>query len=153
MDSQRSAISIHPMLRFIAFSGKYPLSVTSISIHPMLRFISTGKNGKNVHPVFQYIPCYGLSRMVRIIHLTEVHFNTSHVTVYLCAWSVTRFFVADFNTSHVTVYQISLDLRYTSIRNFNTSHVTVYRADMLTKIVAFFVFQYIPCYGLSWHRY
>ena len=52
-------ISIHLMLRFISLCTLHPGSLIGISIHLMLRFI----NG-----------CYHYE--------TELHFNTSHVTVY-----------------------------------------------------------------------
>ena len=37
---------------------------TNISIHPMLRFISNGKRRYMCQSLFQYIPCYGLSKPV-----------------------------------------------------------------------------------------
>ena len=76
--------------------------------------------------LFQYISCYGLSKIQNLVFQEKIHFNTSHVTVYLQ-------YVIHAEEKHV---------------NFNTSHVTVYHytKDRTRDIIRF---QYISCYGLS----
>ena len=56
--------------------------------------------------------------------------------------------VVDFNTSHVTVYPDGTGRKRSFQNHFNTSHVTVYRGQMPGRHCRF-LFQYIPCYGLS----
>ena len=129
---------------------------------------STEQEEENME--FQYISCYCLSQLWLLlyycleisIHLMllfilspmpllqspALHFNTSHVTVYLTGSSPKESIFLNFNTSHVTVYripyrhterlfQISIHLMLLFIKlvvriiglsvHFNTSHVTVYR--------------------------
>ena len=57
-----------------------------------------------VVPKFQYISCYGLSKLFVAVKVWYPNFNTSHVTVYQVAESVTSGIENHFNTSHVTVY-------------------------------------------------
>ena len=119
---------------------------------------------------FQYIPCYGLSALGAGLREPPLYFNTSHVTVYR-RQPLNRFRpVRHFNTSHVTVYRYFADiyervyrisihpmLRFIIsatdgtlfFKNFNTSHVTVYLHWCTEHKPCFFIFQYIPCYGLS----
>ena len=142
----------------------------SISIHPMLRFIRSGRRATRAAALFQYIPCYGLSnRSVKRIQIIP-YFNTSHVTVYQKKLHGNTFHRVNFNTSHVTVYRYFADiyervyrisihpmLRFIIsatdgtlfFKNFNTSHVTVYLHWCTEHKPCFFIFQYIPCYGLS----
>ena len=61
-----------------------------ISIHPMLRFISIEDAEVTTLNGFQYIPCYGLSKIQVIRTMTVMNFNTSHVTVYPRAANVLR---------------------------------------------------------------
>ena len=119
----------------------------------MLRFIGNHNITGIVFQEFQYISCYGLSgnRTGNIatgtisIHLMlrfipcgrnlefelEVHFNTSHVTVYQTNGFTLTLQTNNFNTSHVTVYLPLSQHQHTNSDNFNTSHVTVYRALLL----------------------
>ena len=95
-----------------------------ISIHPMLRFntgeiFSFDKTG-----TFQYILCYGSTKLWGCGIYTWLYFNTSYVTVqlplpfykkstlgfqYILCYGSTLilnnigFFIKDFNTSYVTV--------------------------------------------------
>ena len=135
----------------------------------MLRFINNRICLLCPQPVFQYIPCYGLSAAVGIapINLLEFQYipcyGLSFPAYPICEYSTY------FNTSHVTVYRNQIDpntgldifqyipcygLSYFTQdqlilrRDFNTSHVTVYRHNGFEYILAT-VFQYIPCYGLS----
>ena len=121
----------------------------SISIHLMLRFIENFYKMRVDRFRFQYISCYGLSRLRHILVRQLLNFNTSHVTVYPLAHTMKSWSASDFNTSHVTVYRtapeqtikicvisIHLMLRFIrawirttfGISYFNTSHVTVYPA-------------------------
>ena len=52
----------------------------------MLRFIEVLSTKTDVTPLFQYIPCYGLSDYDRAPPDGNVDFNTSHVTVYRNHW-------------------------------------------------------------------
>ena len=80
----------------------------------------------NTLTIFQYIPCYGLSKKKKRGTLVIIYFNTSHVTVYQFHYNHTDLLFHHFNTSHVTVYQEEFDIIH-------------YHG----------LFQYIPCYGLS----
>ena len=162
-----------------------------ISIHLMLLFIFVSAFLNVFTSGFQYISCYCLSSPLASIavckfisiHLMllfiisaciysslQIHFNTSHVTVYpkrktgqpyradisihlmlLFIWQEwISYSIIDwhFNTSHVTVYHCKYypDLHYLS--DFNTSHVTVYPGGWCyVDLKAWF--QYISCYCLS----
>ena len=97
--------------------------------------------------MFQYISCYSLSIPTWLRSLTEISFNTSHVTLYLMPLSFQIKYLKCFNTSHVTLYQCGYVLattvhgfqyiscyslskerktRLTIPVSFNTSHVTLY---------------------------
>ena len=125
--SENEFISIHLMLLFIKQKHRTGRRKHGISIHLMLLFI--------------------LSPMP-LLQSPALHFNTSHVTVYLTGSSPKESIFLNFNTSHVTVYripyrhterlfQISIHLMLLFIKlvvriiglsvHFNTSHVTVYR--------------------------
>ena len=54
-----------------------------ISIHLMLLFIFSDHFASLLCWKFQYISCYCLSVLVSHVNLDILHFNTSHVTVYL----------------------------------------------------------------------
>ena len=86
-----------------------------ISIHPMLRFILNCDILINSSFSFQYIPCYGLSTLARILSKRENDFNTSHVTVYRNTMYTAAVNVNHFNTSHVTVYLMILSHFYLGI--------------------------------------
>ena len=104
-----------------------------ISIHLMLLFI-------NVIP-FQKI--------------NEIHFNTSHVTVYLLLYSDRAVSISDFNTSHVTVYPQTH--RGSSYQDLISIHLMLlFILIQLPCNAWFFQFQYISCYCLSatyWKTY
>ena len=97
-----------------------------ISIHPMLRFIKQKRQKNSDHPIFQYIPCYGLSLTFLDSTPNMFHFNTSHVTVYL-APKVPH--SADNGFQYIPCYGLS--------------------KGECCKVVVISPFQYIPCYGLS----
>ena len=101
----------------------------------------------------------------------EEHFNTSHVTVYHAESWFRKWWKCDFNTSHVTVYRgpenrwcgcvcISIHpmLRFIYCSNLRKGlSVLISIHPMLRfifrgqRVVTFKdIFQYIPCYGLSW---
>ena len=75
-------ISIHLMLRFIAFHRIRVVYRSRISIHLMLRFIGACGSCINSGSTFQYISCYGLSNIAAGLSGGWKNFNTSHVTVY-----------------------------------------------------------------------
>ena len=120
------AISIHPMLRFIADLKICMILLKLISIHPMLRFIDILRTYMKEYIEFQYIPCYGLSGLLLLQSDQTIAFQ------YIPCYGLSKppyFFTVDtfyFNTSHVTVYPLRRS-GYSSRSNyFNTSHVTVY---------------------------
>ena len=118
-----------------------------ISIHLMLRFISHYK----------------------LLRIRLLHFNTSHVTVYLfSAWLI----LLSNAFQYISCYGLSEAVVINAVRqcNFNTSHVTVYphpsrssqgRISISIHLMLRFIlsrtsvagnvssFQYISCYGLS----
>ena len=76
------SISIHLMLLFIT-SRILPNHISlSISIHLMLLFICGANGITNPYSSFQYISCYCLSSYGGDTSGVNIHFNTSHVTVY-----------------------------------------------------------------------
>ena len=98
------------------------------------------------------------------------HFNTSHVTVYhhagVGSWFRSQIsihpmlrFIIMYVCSKLSECFISIHpmLRFIIsatdgtlfFKNFNTSHVTVYLHWCTEHKPCFFIFQYIPCYGLS----
>ena len=117
-----------------------------ISIHPMLRFntgeiFSFDKTG-----TFQYILCYGSTKLWGCGIYTWLYFNTSYVTVqlplpfykkstlgfqYILCYGSTLilnnigFFIKDFNTSYVTVQLKQYYGKKQVFFYFNTSYVTV----------------------------
>ena len=103
-----------------------------ISIHLMLLFIGLFNLATKGCDSFQYISCYCLSYTNHCFRLVHIHFNTSHVTVYLLADS----FVISINhiSIHLMLLFIGVKVSYPSGReNFNTSHVTVYPAQMVDQ--------------------
>ena len=81
------------------------LSITlHISIHLMLLFIVSHNSLYFVQLQFQYISCYCLSPLLCCFYFSKIHFNTSHVTVYLSNFFAPSCAYIHFNTSHVTVY-------------------------------------------------
>ena len=97
-----------------------------ISIHPMLRFIKKSDDIGCKPCVFQYIPCYGLSKEYA---KSEKQINAFQ---YIPCYGLSQTGFAkdrskdDFNTSHVTVYHPTEKGVICVNRYFNTSHVTVY---------------------------
>ena len=79
---QNKWISIHLMLLFISRWMVLCRFESLISIHLMLLFISRDFEQCGVSYEFQYISCYCLSRRHLEKTLQQLHFNTSHVTVY-----------------------------------------------------------------------
>ena len=75
--------------------------------------------------IFQYILCYGSTRISQ----------------------VGLIFVRNFNTSYVTVQQTPISDALKIKRDFNTSYVTVQHETRLQHDVKSFRFQYILCYG------
>ena len=125
------------------------LMVRRISIHLMLLFIVT---------LSAYLP-------------PDVHFNTSHVTVYLnSAILFSNSLLFQYISCYCLSVQKMLELCWIRIsihlmllfigtgmarkriieNNFNTSHVTVYR-DQNCNSRCGWIFQYISCYCLSKH--
>ena len=122
--------------------------------------------------MFQYISCYSLSIPTWLRSLTEISFNTSHVTLYLefgtviiaaqhvsihlmllfigtaCQIALGR---NGFNTSHVTLYLMPLSFQIKYLKCFNTSHVTLYQCGYVLATTVH-GFQYISCYSLSKER-
>ena len=97
-------ISIHLMLLFILTAYQQGILSTRISIHLMLLFITSPVPSPMVYAKFQYISCYCLSfwgvkikfadkfqyiscyclsLLLCCFYFSKIHFNTSHVTVYL----------------------------------------------------------------------
>ena len=96
-----------------------------ISIHLMLLFIGLFNLATKGCDSFQYISCYCLSYTNHCFRLVHIHFNTSHVTVYLsdCCCTTQRSIF-----QYISCYCLS-DLSNASrilVSDFNTSHVTVY---------------------------
>ena len=102
------------------------ISMNYISIHLMLRFIDIGQNSFQARKRFQYISCYGLSKLS--IHQMDIRY--------------------DFNTSHVTVYRIlGIGLRKFHIISIHLMLRFIIQA--LSEVPQDKLFQYISCYGLS----
>ena len=119
-------ISIHPMLRFIQREMWVHTTICLISIHPMLRFIMEDRYLFKAKRLFQYIPCYGLSRTTTNHSRLDNYFNTSHVTVYRL---LRKFLLFLSKFQYIPCYGLSIQVKFCHCQ--------------------FFVFQYIPCYGLS----
>ena len=96
-----------------------------ISIHLMLLFIGLFNLATKGCDSFQYISCYCLSYTNHCFRLVHIHFNTSHVTVYLsdCCCTTQRSIF-----QYISCYCLSVGFRkeWGGSINFNTSHVTVY---------------------------
>ena len=121
-------------------------------------------------PLFQYIPCYGLSiqrkNALYISIVISIHpmlrfigcYSPSEIKGYAISIHPMLRFISGslvflnelihFNTSHVTVYQKEATVNWFTFHYFNTSHVTVYPEKSSTTPNTS-IFQYIPCYGLS----
>ena len=110
------------------------MSSCRISIHLMLLFIEI--IGFRPHSLvsFQYISCYCLSTIPSCPSNGVPYFNTSHVTVYLCAC---------FYEQVIIIISIHLMLLFIAVRfwglqfflYFNTSHVTVYLCSKSTESI------------------
>ena len=135
------------MLLFITaptavFPQRFP-----ISIHLMLLFIKkpTEEQIKNLQ--FQYISCYCLSKSRT--GTTSVLWISIHLMLlFILHHRRTRHKDLHFNTSHVTVYPSFSSSVSSGSSYFNTSHVTVYHF-FSTLSCASSSFQYISCYCLS----
>ena len=84
--------------------------------------------------MFQYISCYSLSIPTWLRSLTEISFNTSHVTLYLFLSMEIADQISSFNTSHVTLYPAH-ERCTPRLSCFNTSPVTLY-LEFGTVIIA-----------------
>ena len=102
------------------FSPCHHFNTSHVTVYQALR------GCESLVPEFQYISCYGLSRLNARMQRICTNFNTSHVTVYPWKMSGRSRKRCYFNTSHVTVY---LNLNYLVVKGKG--------------------FQYISCYGLS----
>ena len=106
------------------------------------------KRGK-VNELFQYISCCSLSISLILWLLARLHFNTSHVVVYLHGSKEVIDCYTDFNTSHVVVYlsreeaikRLEGGFQYISCCSLSYSEVICYAIS--------FKFQYISCCSLS----
>ena len=161
-------VSIHLMLLFIVFERKFQSCRISFNTsHVTLyhhRYVCIQKNSRRFNTshvtlyhilprnhlrmsVFQYISCYSLSAIEKVIliakkfqyiscySLSEIciskklfflSFNTSHVTLYLMFPFYDKREPRCFNTSHVTLYRQKKKLLLLRLIGFNTSHVTLY---------------------------
>ena len=77
--------------------------------------------------IFQYILCYGSTRISQVGLIFVRNFNTSYVTVQQTPISDALKIKRDFNTSYVTVQRTSFKLVIVVWFDFNTSYVTVQR--------------------------
>ena len=144
----RFVISIHLMLLFIK-----PAACRRVTKRTFQYISCYCLSFSHLFPVFpgflfQYISCYCLScEVISVLYFVGIsihlmllfilsktglptgllHFNTSHVTVYLQRKVCAFIFFDHFNTSHVTVYRLYLHHLQKRYMYFNTSHVTVYR--------------------------
>ena len=121
----RSYISIHQMWRFSFWPLSHILHPVGISIHQMWRFSRLEKITRVVRVRISIHQMWRFSRSERTTCLDGWrNFNTSNVTVQLCA--------------HVNIASIS--------KYFNTSNVTV-QPHIRICIFLFIKFQYIKCDG------
>ena len=65
-----------------------------VSIHHMLLFIMDGDDVEKVKVVFQYITCYSLSEQCLLSQTARACFNTSHVTLYRHATTITDVWIS-----------------------------------------------------------
>ena len=142
------SISIHPMLRFISSIFLLWLGLWFISIHPMLRFIEREVRVPDMLIVFQYIPCYGLSKQMVFLKSKITHFNTSHVTVYQQAE------MACIESNAISIHPMLRFILTTCpgiSYKISFQYIPCYGLSDWTEIAKNIVclFQYIPCYGLS----
>ena len=98
-----------------------------ISIHPMLRFIRTRYMVDSTRLVISIHP------MLRFIHgITATHNRAINISIHPMLRFISKCW---------PIRSISL--------HFNTSHVTVYHQLKPFFSIVMKLFQYIPCYGLS----
>ena len=97
-------ISIHLMLKFIPVATRlivtfpdfntshvevYPITDTGVAVTTIFQYISCWSLSTYISKslassyAFQYISCWSLSIASKLIWYNAVHFNTSHVEVYL----------------------------------------------------------------------
>ena len=143
-----SHISIHLMLLFILSHRLLDLLQNLISIHLMLLFIEASDYFYGLRSVFQYISCYCLSEESDYDEWDEEEFQ--YISCYCLSTLQVHIicYPLHFNTSHVTVYLLNLQGTVVQHGYFNTSHVTVYRFNK-EGIMRLCKFQYISCYCLS----
>ena len=122
----RQQIQIHLMLLFISALYIFQSYRYNIQIHLMLLFIEIRitHNGKKQR--FKYISCYCLSKHGGYIAGQELNSNTSHVIVYLIAYShQIAFFLIQIHLMLLfIIYRI---IFFKSNIHSNTSHVIVYQ--------------------------
>ena len=127
-------ISIHPMLRFIKKSddiGCKPCVFQYIPCYGLSK--EYAKSEKQIN-AFQYIPCYGLSPSAYADITIMVIFQ--YIPCYglsscRCGKLIPQ---SNFNTSHVTVYLSRPALYNYCKEDFNTSHVTVYQLPLKFRV-------------------
>ena len=135
----------------------------------MLLFILAWEEMSKFINAFQYISCYCLSICSATSGRSSSHFNTSHVTVYLCTlWFLMIHYLISIHLmllfiqfvygitvgtalfQYISCYCLSFTYRKQRLKswNFNTSHVTVYLDSHNVRWIST-RFQYISCYCLS----
>ena len=114
----------------------------------MLLFIKLENHNMTFYSVFQYISCYSLSGVEKIVVLKSISFNTSHVTLYRRNRRLICLSIVCFNTSHVTLYHHPFDKKH-SIKQFQ--YISCYSLSYFAGGISerSYTFQYISCYSLS----
>ena len=114
----------------------------------MLLFITNAFTFAVICFTFQYISCYCLSTFLCYFRFLQLHFNTSHVTVYRLNQQDLYSNEEYFNTSHVTVYP-NADVPISA-----TAVISIHLMLLFINIghgvyYGIYLFQYISCYCLS----
>ena len=101
-----------------------------ISIHPMLRFIDKELRTERIDPIFQYIPCYGLSAVALDFCIVRYIFQ------YIPCYGLSGASAAGWSPGS--------EFQYIPCYGLSCGNDREWSNRML--------FQYIPCYGLSRYR-
>ena len=137
------------MLRFITSRWKNGTIPNGFQYIPCYGLSKLGYEVILVAQLFQYIPCYGLSRFMRDAQrLICISIHPMLRFILETSW---LWWDPDCISIHPMLRFIVLMIRlkFISNWNFNTSHVTVYQDGEDGSKIVTSEFQYIPCYGLS----
>ena len=150
LGNEVSVISIHPMLRFIDYGAPtmrkrfFNFNTSHVTVYQNPTLQPKGLSS------FQYIPCYGLSMEQRRIIVWLSYFNTSHVTVYRDLFGALPFGYA-ISIHPMLRFILCWLVQYMFRMSISIHPMLRFIFLLQLHVPGKFLFQYIPCYGLSDH--